>query len=89
VADNTALLLKEKNKLIKDIKRMKDHYEQYEPTISALKRKYEAATREKSLIRIERDGLRQSLKRLQATGCEEGIQDTDTIKGTLMKEFHA
>jgi regulator of replication initiation timing len=76
------MLLKEKNKLVKDIKRMKDHYEQYEPTISALKRKYEAATREKSLISIERDRLRHSLKQLQATGNDEG-QDTDAIKGTV------
>lgn len=64
---------------------MKDYYEQYEPTINALKRKYEAATREKSLVSIERDRLRQSLKELQAAGQDEG-QDTDTIKGTVQDD---
>lgn len=59
---------------------MKEHYDQYEPTISALKRKYEASTREKSLICLERDRLRQALKQLQ-TSVSDQLQDADTIKG--------
>ena len=61
---------------------MKEHYEQYEPTISALKRKYEASTREKSLVCLERDRLRQALKQLQ-TAVPEDVQDTETIKGIV------
>lgn len=65
---------------------MKEHYEQYEPTISALKRKYEAAMREKSLIGIERDRLQQSLKQLQVTTtASEERTDADTIKGAGYK----
>lgn len=47
----------EKNKLITDIKRLKKHYSQYEPTIKELKRKYETAMKEKMLIRLDRDKL--------------------------------
>ena len=45
----------EKNKLIADIKRLKDHYAKYEPTILELKKKYEAAMKEKMLMSIEKD----------------------------------
>lgn len=62
---------------------MKEHYDQYEPTISALKRKYEASTREKSLVCLERDRLRQALKQLQNSAPVEP-QDTETIKGIVL-----
>ena len=45
----------EKNKLLLDIKRLKDHFAKYEPTILELKKKYETAMKEKMLISIERD----------------------------------
>jgi hypothetical protein len=61
---------------------MKKHYENYEPTITTLKRKYEAATREKSLISIERDRLKQSLKMLQSS-IQDGPESMETIKGDL------
>ncbi|WIA16110.1 hypothetical protein OEZ85_012829 [Tetradesmus obliquus] len=47
----------EKNKLITDIKRLKAHYAKYEPTILELKRKYEAAMKEKMLAGLERDKM--------------------------------
>ena len=47
----------EKNKLLTDIKRLRKHYSQYEPTITELKRKYELAMKEKMLVRLERDRL--------------------------------
>ena len=43
----------EKNKLLGDIKKLRKHYAQYEPTIKELKRKYELAMKEKMLVRIE------------------------------------
>uniref|UniRef100_A0A7S3QVU9 Uncharacterized protein n=1 Tax=Dunaliella tertiolecta TaxID=3047 RepID=A0A7S3QVU9_DUNTE len=47
----------EKNKLITDIKRLKEHFAKYEPTILELKRKYETAMKEKMLVSLERDKL--------------------------------
>ena len=76
-----ACAIQEKNRLIKDIKQLKAHYEKYEPTIAALKRKYETATREKSLTGIERDRLAQALKALQASLAEQADHGGDTIKG--------
>lgn len=47
----------EKNKLVGDIKRLKDHYAKYEPTILELKRKYETAMKEKMMATLERLSL--------------------------------
>lgn len=54
----------EKNKLISDIKRLKDHYAKYQPTILELKRKYEAAMKEKMLMSLERDKLAAKMEAL-------------------------
>jgi WD40 repeat protein len=48
-------VMQEKNKLIVDLKRLKKHYEQYEPTLAELRHKYEVAMKEKMLMRLERD----------------------------------
>ena len=53
----------EKNKLLGDIKKLRKHYAQYEPTIKELKRKYELAMKEKMLVRIERAGFSPSSRR--------------------------
>lgn len=50
-------VVQEKNKLINDIKRMKRHYENYEPTMKSLQHKYELAMKEKMLMRLEKDKL--------------------------------
>ncbi|KNC99864.1 uncharacterized protein SPPG_05237 [Spizellomyces punctatus DAOM BR117] len=50
-------VVQEKNKLIADIKRLKKHYESYEPMLKALQVKYETAMKEKMLTRLERDRL--------------------------------
>lgn len=47
----------EKNHLITDIKRLKKHYSQYEPTIKELKNKYERAMKEKMLLRLDWEKL--------------------------------
>lgn len=47
--------LQEKNRLLTDLKRLKEHYAKYEPTILELKRKYEGALRDKMLLSLERD----------------------------------
>ncbi|KAI8471064.1 MAG: flagellar WD repeat-containing protein Pf20 [Monoraphidium minutum] len=50
-------VVQEKNRLITDIKRLKAHYGKYEPTILELKRKYEAAMKEKMLAGLDRDKM--------------------------------
>ncbi|GAQ78248.1 WD-40 repeat domain-containing protein [Klebsormidium nitens] len=56
----------EKNKLITDIKRLKAHYAQYEPTLRELKAKYESLMKEKTLTRLERDRLAAKVEALEA-----------------------
>merc|ERR1719299_8747 len=48
-------VVQEKNKLLVDLKRLKRHYEQYEPTLTELRHKYEVAMKEKMLMRLEQD----------------------------------
>ena len=48
-------VIQEKNKLISDLKRLKGHYETYEPLIRTMKAKYDVAIREKVLNQLERD----------------------------------
>lgn len=45
----------EKNKLITDLKRLKLHYETYEPLLKNMKDKYEGAIRDKIVNQLERD----------------------------------
>lgn len=52
---NHRRIVQEKNTLINDIKRLKKHYAQYEPTLKQLRGKYEVAMKEKMLAKLERD----------------------------------
>jgi DNA anti-recombination protein RmuC len=45
----------EKNKLINDLKRMKSHYETYEPLLKTMKDKYDGAIRDKVMNQLEKD----------------------------------
>jgi len=58
-------VVQEKNKLIIDLKRLKRHYEQYEPTLTELRHKYEVAMKEKMLMRLERDRFLSKSESLQ------------------------
>merc|ERR1719476_474106 len=73
-------VVQEKNKLIVDIKRLKKHYEQYEPTLTELRHKYEVAMKEKMLMRLERDRflskaetLRKQLSQVQLDSKDEQL----------------
>lgn len=59
-------VMQEKNKLIVDIKRLKKHYETYEPTLAELREKYESAMKEKMLMRLERDRIVAKITGLEA-----------------------
>ena len=60
-------LIQEKQKLIEDLKRLKQHYAKYPPTLSALREKYEGAVRDRMLTRLERDRAVGQVISLQAT----------------------
>ena len=55
-------VVQEKNILVTDLKRLKNHMKAYEPAIDELKRKYELMIREKMLIKLERDRLKLRVK---------------------------
>lgn len=59
-------VVQEKRKLVADIKKLKNHYEGYEPTLEALKNKYELAMKEKMLMRLERDRMSSRVEGLEA-----------------------
>lgn len=48
-------IVQEKEKLVSDIKTLRQHYESYEPALKALQHKYELAMKEKMLTKLERD----------------------------------
>jgi hypothetical protein len=81
--------VQEKNRLIKEIRTLKDHYAKYEPALEALKRKYDGAMREKALVALERDRLREQLRERAAVakgaaapgGGGDDAERDDTIKG--------
>eukprot|EP01038_Epipyxis_sp_PR26KG_P004382 gene4382-6197_t len=55
----------EKNKLIDDIKRMRNHMRSYEPAIEELKRRHEVLIKDRMLVRLERDRLKARVKVLE------------------------
>lgn len=76
-------VVQEKNKLIADIKRLKRHYTQYEPTLQQLKKKYEVAMKEKMLSKLERDRAMG-----QVTGLQSTLRSMESFKGgpAVLKE---
>ena len=88
-------LANEKNKLINDIKRLKNHYAQYEPMLDRLKQKYEAAMKEKIMTKIDRDralgeltGLKSTLRQMEKGAKGEMSQDSDSIAIGGYKPIH-
>jgi len=61
-------VVQEKNRLIGDMKRLKTHFQSYEPTIRDLRTKYEAAVRERMLVKVERDKMAARLAAADAHG---------------------
>lgn len=70
-------VVQEKKRLVVDIKRLKKHYEGFEPAHKLLKKKYDSALKEKMLMKLERDRLRAKTHSLQTTieTMGEGQQD--------------
>jgi hypothetical protein len=89
-------VVQEKNRLIIDLKRLKRHYEQYEPTLTELRHKYEVAMKEKMLMRLERDrhsskaeSLQKQLNQIQFDTKEEPMKDLaapENSKRSMVRE---
>lgn len=58
-------VVQEKNKLIDDLRRLRNHLRSYEPTIEELKKRHESAMKEKMMIKLERDRLKSRVKVLE------------------------
>lgn len=74
-------VVQEKNKLIVDLKRLKKHYEQYEPTLTELRHKFEVANKEKMLMRLERDRFLSKAESLQKQLSQVAV-DADQAMGS-------
>ena len=59
-------VVQEKNKLITDLKRLKNHYSNFEPMLQMMRAKYETAMKEKMLMKLERDRLASRVASLEA-----------------------
>jgi len=88
-------IVQEKNKLIVDLKRLKKHYEQYEPTLTELRHKYEVAMKEKMLMRLERDrflakaeSLQKQLQQAQETS-KDDLSNTHVAEASRTKAREA
>lgn len=59
-------LIKEKDDLTTDLKKMKKTKKRLDPALEELKQKFEQVNKERALLRIERDRLQDEIKRLQS-----------------------
>jgi sperm-associated antigen 16 protein len=74
-------VVQEKNKLITDLQRLRNHLRSYEPAIEELKRRHETAMKEKMLIRLERDRLKSRVKTLEdqlAAMSQQQVEESST-----------
>jgi sperm-associated antigen 16 protein len=71
-------VVQEKNKLISDLKRVRNHLRSYEPMIEELRVKHSAALKEKMLIKLERDRLKAKVKALEEQVANLSRPEEDT-----------
>jgi WD40 repeat protein len=69
-------VVQEKSKLISEMKKLKKHYEHYEPTLKQLQVKYEAAMKEKMLTKLERDRLMSRISLLEQQQKMDGTKNS-------------
>jgi len=88
-------IVQEKNRLITDLRRLRDHYSCYEPALRTLKTKYETAMKEKMLSKLERDrimgevqGLKSALKTKELTQLSNGMCSQNSLPGDLASHLH-
>ncbi|KAJ3058446.1 Sperm-associated antigen 16 protein, partial [Quaeritorhiza haematococci] len=73
-------VVQEKNRLVSDVKRLRKHYEGYEPALKGLQHRYEVAMKEKMLTKLERDRLGVKASNLEITvqQLEKSLKDMST-----------
>jgi len=77
---NHKRVVQEKNRLITDLRRLRDHYSCYEPALRTLKTKYEMAMKEKMLSKLERDRIMGEVQGLKSALKTKNV--TPTFNGT-------
>ena len=82
-------IVQEKNKLLADIKRLRKHYAQYEPTIVELKRKYELAMKSKMLTQLESDKMSPKVREFQSAEQKKESAAASKEKKRLAEEARA
>mmetsp|Transcript_7562 Transcript_7562/g.11222 ORF Transcript_7562/g.11222 Transcript_7562/m.11222 type:complete len:606 (-) Transcript_7562:1753-3570(-) len=73
----------EKKNLMKEIKRLKKHCNEYEPVLIELRKRYKKALKEKMLMRLERDRLSARVESLEVqleNGDDESIKSKSKTK---------
>lgn len=63
-------VVQEKTKMIKDLRRLREHYKHFEPALEETKDKYDRLLREKSMLKLDRDKLATKLSGLEVTIAE-------------------
>lgn len=76
----------EKNKLITDIKRLKSHYETYEPVLKTMKDKYESAIRNRVVNQLERDRAVAELNSIKKNERPSSQKEEGGAEGGVEKE---
>ncbi|KAK2956251.1 putative Vegetative incompatibility protein HET-E-1 [Blattamonas nauphoetae] len=71
-------VVEEKNKLIRDMKRLVKHNANYEPALREMKQRYESAMKDKMLIKLERDKFMNRVEILEETLRQLQSQPTTT-----------
>lgn len=76
-------VVQEKNKLILDLKRVRNNIRSYEPLIEELKAKHQLALKEKMLTKLERDRLKARVKILeeQVESLQKPVEEAVSPKG--------
>ncbi|CAM9146680.1 unnamed protein product [Ectocarpus sp. 12 AP-2014] len=59
-------VVQEKGRMATDLKRLKQHFKAYEPTLKELERKYQLAMKEKMLMKLERDRTKAKIEAIEA-----------------------
>jgi len=80
-------VVQEKNKLVKDLRRLRDHYKHFEPALQETKDKYERLMREKSMLKLDRDKLNTKVSALenQLNNLTMKGKDTEVSKASSRK----
>eukprot|EP00752_Nemacystus_decipiens_P010662 g9494.t1 len=80
-------VVQEKGRMATDLKRLKQHFKAYEPTLKELERKYQLAMKEKMLMKLERDRIKAKNEaieaQMKAMQEERGIPEQDATPGSL------